>query len=249
MGTKEFELYDFYEKTHWWFKGRRKILSQFLGLIPEKEKKSVLEIGCGTGGNLNYLFNNFDSRTGFEFDSAAIEYGQAKCPEKTQIFQGDANQLALNKKFDCIALLDVLYHKNIKSVDDVLSRVNQHLDSKGYILIADGAFDFLAGSHNETVGHARRFTLPQMENHLEKAGFEIVKSSYWGLSLFFLLFLKRCIVEKILPPAPPEDESLDILSVPVLDQFLYLSLIWEPLFLKFASLPLGASIAILAQKK
>ena len=75
---KEFELYNILEKDHWWFKARRNILSVFLGLIENKEDKTILEVGCGTGGNLQYLFGEFGFRIGLENNNDAIYYAKKK---------------------------------------------------------------------------------------------------------------------------------------------------------------------------
>jgi len=40
------------EDTHWWFLARRQILSAVLeACVPPGEGKSLIDIGCGTGGN------------------------------------------------------------------------------------------------------------------------------------------------------------------------------------------------------
>ena len=44
-----------FEKNHWWFCGRRKIIDLFLKKIKLKKNAEILEIGCGTGSNLNML--------------------------------------------------------------------------------------------------------------------------------------------------------------------------------------------------
>lgn len=126
MIENEFELYDKLEENYWWFKARRNILSVFLDLIENKESKTILEIGCGTGGNLKYLFNKFRYRIGLEYNDEAISFAKNKLPINTEIVKGDANCLNVpEKSADCVALLDVLYHKNIKNVDNVLLQVNK----------------------------------------------------------------------------------------------------------------------------
>ena len=126
MIENEFELYDKLEENYWWFKARRNILSVFLDLIENKESKTILEIGCGTGGNLKYLFNKFRYRIGLEYNDEAISFAKNKLPINTEIVKGDANCLNVpEKSADCVALLDVLYHKNIKNVDNVSLQVNK----------------------------------------------------------------------------------------------------------------------------
>src|SRR5260370_16798597 len=46
------------EETHWWFAGRRRIISGFVEHICsslEKQPPHILDLGCGTGANLELL--------------------------------------------------------------------------------------------------------------------------------------------------------------------------------------------------
>ena len=43
------------EKEHWWFKARREILGAYLDNLKLRENINILEIGCGTGGNIKML--------------------------------------------------------------------------------------------------------------------------------------------------------------------------------------------------
>ena len=87
MSENEFTLYDRLEKDYWWFKARRNILSVFLNHIKKREEKTILEIGCGTGGNLKYLFQNFKKRVGLEINEVAIKYARRKRINNTNIIK------------------------------------------------------------------------------------------------------------------------------------------------------------------
>lgn len=248
MSQQEFELYDRTEETHWWFKGRRSILRTVLNIIPSVSEKHLLEVGCGSGGNLKFLFTNFKSTSGLEIDQNALRIAKKKLPT-TQVIAGDANTLnAVGRKFDCIAFCDILYHEKILSVESVLNQANQILEEDGYLLITDGAFNFLEGAHTKNVGSARRFTKTQMIKLVSDAGFEVKKCSYWGVAIFFILFLKRRVLEKFSNPEANAD-SHDVVSIPLFDQFMYFILKIESVFISFVNLPIGASIVVLAKKQ
>ena len=248
MSDREFELYDRLEESYWWFKARRKMLSVFLALIDEPEKKRLLEIGCGTGGNLQHLFSRFQEIIGLDYDAGALKYAGQKLANHAQLIRGDANHLCLRAgSVDCIALFDVLYHQHISDIQNVLQQIHTALTSEGYVLITDGAFTFLQGRHNTAVNAARRFTRQGLVHVLQQANYRVIKASYWGVSLFFLLLLKRRILEKCVP-ASGKSSEYDLVEIPVIDPLLYWSVRSEQYMLKKWSLPFGASVAILAQK-
>ena len=206
-----------------------------------------MEIGCGTGGNLIYLFQNFKKRIGLEINETAIKYARRKAIENTKIIKGNANNLDIKlKPVDCVALLDVLYHENIESVDSSLIQVNKLLKKDGYLLISDGAFEMLQGSHSDLLILLRDSQKKLIEK-LSNANFKIVRASYWGFSLFFLLFFKRFIIEGLFNINSSKG-STDLVSIPIIDDLLYLSLELEKIVLKSFNLPIGASVFVLAQK-
>jgi SAM-dependent methyltransferase len=246
----EFKLYDILEEDHWWFMARRNILSILLDVIENKKDKTILEIGCGTGGNLKYLFNDFGFRIGLEYNDDAVQFAQNKLILNTDIIKGDANNMNLADEYvDCIALLDVLYHKNIINVNNVLFQAQNILKKDGYLLISDGAFNFLSGKHSQSVDSQRRFTKKELIVKLEKANFQIVRASYWGLSLFFALFLKRVVVEKLFAIVNSNIKlSKYDLKKTNFDNINNYILNIEKHIFKMINFPIGASIAIIAKK-
>ena len=96
-------------------------------------------------------------------DPIALDYAKVDF-SSDGLFQGDANSLNnLKSSYDLIAFLDVLYHENINSVEDVIKQANDHLNNDGYFLLSEPAFNFLKGKHSETVQTKRRFTRRKLE--------------------------------------------------------------------------------------
>ncbi len=248
MSENEFKLYDQLEKDYWWYKARRDILSEFLSHIENRGEKTILEIGCGTGGNLKYLFSDFKKRLGLEINETAIMYAKLKLMDRTRIIKGDANELDMEfESINCVALLDVLYHKNINSVDLILLKINKLLKKDGYLLISDGAFNFLHGTHSETVDSARRFTIKLLTKKLKNSKYRIVKASYWGVLIFFILLIKRVVIEKFFKDKF-FNKSTDFTSISIINNLLYLCVSMEKYILRNGKIPVGSSVVILAQK-
>ena len=71
MDRAVFERIDVLEDHHWWSTGRRAIFATLIEpLLMGKEDPSILEAGCGSGGNLRMLWA-FGNVEAFEFDEVA----------------------------------------------------------------------------------------------------------------------------------------------------------------------------------
>jgi SAM-dependent methyltransferase len=243
--------YDRSEASHWWFRARRAVLSTFLAIIPRRDEKIVLEIGCGSGGNLQLLFRDFRQRVGLDRSAHAIAYARRKAHPGDWIVCGDANRLAFPPAaFDCVALLDVLCHRAIRDPHDLLLQVREVLKPGGYVLVTDAAYAFLRGAHSCNVEATRRFTRQQLIALLHAAGFRVVRASYWGMVVFALLVLKRMVLERISSALGrrPGPQTFDVVEVPVVDSVLYAAVGVEALLLRYVSLPFGASVCVLGRK-
>ena len=236
------------EENHWWYKSRRLILKCILEQIHHPNKKTVLEVGCGTGGNLRYLFNNFKKVNGMDNDSNALDYAKMNY-RAGGLFQGDANSLNnLKSHYDLIAFLDVLYHENIESVEDVIKQANNRLNDNGYLLLSEPAFNFLKGKHSETVKTKRRFKKHELEKIIYRSGFKkIIISTYWGYTIFLLLLIKRRVLEPMFG-TNINSEGTDFFTIPIVDDILFWLTKFESKLIKEMDIPFGSSVVILAKK-
>ena len=235
-----------YETNYWWFRSRRNVLKIFLDKIDTEEKESVLEIGCGTGGNLKYLFNDYNEIFGLDFDKPSLEIAKKNSPDSI-LFNIDANDLSsIDHKFDLIAILDVLYNKNIKNPKIVLEQTHKMLKKNGYILISEPAFNILSGNHSNTVDEKRRFYKKELEKIIETSNYDIMFSNYWGVTIFFILYIKRRILDRFfIKKASPKT---DLISIPIIDKIFYFIMIFENSLIKHIKNPFGSSIIVLAKK-
>jgi len=65
------------EDRHWWFQGRRRIVSAMLQRLDLPQPARLLDLGCGTGGNLAML-SGFGEVTGVELDEHAASLAAAR---------------------------------------------------------------------------------------------------------------------------------------------------------------------------
>src|ERR1051326_2144960 len=112
-----FELQASLEESHWWFLGRRSILHSLLAaILPPHSGGTVIDIGCGTGGNIASLAEGYRC-VGLEPAPAALALARRRYPSVQFVAGGDP---ALVAEFvtpgTVILLTDVLEHV----VDDFL---------------------------------------------------------------------------------------------------------------------------------
>ena len=102
------------EGAHWWFAGRRRILESFLArIVPtlpvvKGERPRILDVGCGTGANLEMLAR-FGEAEGVDVSEEALAFCRAR--GLTQVRLGAAEALPYeDATFDLVTALDVVEH-------------------------------------------------------------------------------------------------------------------------------------------
>ena len=157
METELFDLHADIETTHWWFVGRRRIVNCLLSAaIPQQARQTVVDIGCGTGGNVAAL-DGWKHRVGVDVSSSAIAAAQSNYPEIT-FKQGEAPRDLSETELDAdlFALMDVLEH--VEDDESLLSEVVLQAKSGAHLLITVPANPALWSQHDVSFGHFRRYT-------------------------------------------------------------------------------------------
>ncbi len=197
-----------HDSTHWWYRARRDILSDYLdryGALPEDAR--ILEIGCGTGHNLPMLAK-FGSVEAIEIDPAARgiaserlgrPVGDAPLPELPGVERG---------AYDLVAVLDVVEHIE----DDVaaLAAMKSLLKPGGKILIAVPAHQWMWSAHDVVNHHHRRYSKTTLAAAIARAGLT-PKKLRWFNSLLFPAAVAARVAGKLTgrddsddsPPAKP----------------------------------------------
>lgn len=227
------------ETSHWWFASKRKFIKT---IIKGKKFPKILDIGCGTGENMEML-SAYGQVWGLDISMIALEFCRQRGLKKIQL--GSANKLPFKSaSFDLITLFDVLYHQGIKSDLQVLQEAHKILKTGGYILITDCAYQWLYGSHDIAMNARQRYTKQELVNKLKQAGFSIKKASY-----IFMLTFPLFLIIRLLKKYFSVGKQSDVKSLPLsLNQALIILNYLEAVLLQLINLPFGSSIIILAQK-
>lgn len=230
------------EDRHWWFRGRRAIVAAQLEASALTKSAKILDLGCGTGGNLAML-SQYGEVLGLELDEQAAQMARER--GIAPVIRGklpDALPLT-EASFDCVTLLDVLEH--IADDRTTLATVSKLLAVDGQLLITVPAFSFLWGPHDEAHHHQRRYCARQLRGLLREAGFEITTLSYCNSWLFPPAALIR-LVRRYLPRS---SAGADLALPPVpLNALLAILFASERHLLRHMTLPFGVSLLAVAKK-
>lgn len=184
------------QETHWWFVARREILEALIRKFsPTKTQKNILEIGAGTGANLEML-STLGKVTAVEPNEVARKNISEKFSEKITLINGKIpGELNLqNQKFDVICLFDVLEH--IEDDKAALREIKKILERDGRIILTVPAFQFMWSNHDKNLHHFRRYSKKDLCNLIKSCGLEVVEISYFNFFLFPIAFLARILTKK-----------------------------------------------------
>jgi SAM-dependent methyltransferase len=171
------------ESHHWWFAGRRDIVANEIRRLDLPPGARILEVGCGTGGNLDML-SRFGSVSALEMNEMACEIARSRWGNRFDIRAGSCpdRMPAYEHKFDLICLLDVLEH--IEDDIGTLDALKGLLNEGGHVLVTVPAYRWLWSPHDEFLHHKRRYTIHELKRKSAVAGLVVQRSSYFNTLLF-----------------------------------------------------------------
>lgn len=184
MKAQEVESLRAVEDTHFWFRARRRALTPWWRAAnAEAPEGPWLELGVGTGGNLESIRTHSGTRTLLALDTEQQALAHVRRRDRhAPGLRADAAHLPFrNASLSIVTLLDVLEHAQDDS--RVLSELSRCLQPGGQVLLTVPAWPGLFGDHDRALGHHRRYRPRELEQRLEAAGFEILESRGFNLLL------------------------------------------------------------------
>jgi SAM-dependent methyltransferase len=232
------------EDTHWWYAGRRRIISSFLARVCQnfQTRPRILDVGCGTGANLEVL-EEFGETEGVDISHEALAF----CRERgfDNVRHGAAEQLPHDDNtFDVVTALDVIEHLD----DDLASlrEMRRVLRPGGRVLLFVPAFMFLWGVQDDVSNHRRRYKLNELERVVEAAGFEVERATYANITFFAPILLVRAFMR--LARIRPASGDFKI-NVPAFNGVLGRVFGAERFWLSRMNFPFGVSALCVARRK
>jgi len=231
------------EQSHWWHIGRRRIIASFVEDICRRvndRRPRILDVGCGTGANL-LLLSKYGDAEGVDISEDALAFCRERGLDKVRL--GAAETLPYEDgTFDLVTALDVVEHLD----DDLagLTELWRVLRPGGRVLLFVPAFMFLWGLQDDVSHHRRRYRLPELRRVLERAGFEIERTTYANITFFLPILVGR----QLMRLTGIKAESENNINVPALNGVFGRLLGAESWILRYMNLPFGVSGLCVAKK-
>jgi SAM-dependent methyltransferase len=231
------------EQSHWWYTGRRRILTRFVEDICRRvtdRRPRILDVGCGTGANL-LMLSQFGDAEGVDLSEDALAFCRERGLKNVKL--GAAEKLPYDDgTFDLVTGLDVVEHLD----DDLagLREMRRVLRPGGRVLLFVPTFMFLWGLQDDVSNHRRRYRMPELRRVLEQAGFEIERTTYANITFFLPILLAR----KFMRATGIKAESENNINVPALNGLLGGLLGAESVVLRYMNIPFGVSGLCVARK-
>lgn len=228
------------EDKHWWHTAKRKLVSHFLRTFLFNSNGKILDVGCGTGKNLE-TFSKFGTTWGIDTSREAISF----CKKRglKNVLMGNIEKIPFqNELFDAVTALDVLEH-----VDDskALIEINRVLKKGGILIATVPAFNWLWSRWDEVLHHKRRYSGDILENILKKNKFSVVKISYMYSFLLLPVLIMRMVKNIVYKDYYPSDFKL---SNEFINNLVGSITDIEKIFIINAKIPFGTSLILIAQK-
>jgi len=190
MHSEQFQLHAEIEQRHWWFVARRQILCRLAAeVLPPSPETTVVDIGCGTGGNVAALAKHYRC-VGIDTSVEGIELAHQRFPHvQFLVGQAPADLGELVARARLFLLTDVLEH-----VQDDYAMFSSLLAASSpgtYFLVSVPADESLWSEHDESFGHYRRYDQARLEGVWAGLPVTTLLVSYFNARLLPIIKLIR----------------------------------------------------------
>ncbi|GFP21109.1 hypothetical protein HKBW3S06_00335 [Candidatus Hakubella thermalkaliphila] len=232
------------EETLWWYRGLRRIVFLFLRpYLRSGQKLRILDAGCGTGILLTHL-SSLGQTWGFDYAEEALSFCRQRGLKNIRQASITAIPFAA-ESFDLVTCLDVLSCQAVEDDELALREIYRVLRRGGLAIINLAAHRFLYSSHDRATRTARRYSRREVQQKAKRAGFSVLRLSYWNFFPF-----PAVAVTRLLRKGATERTTSDLrLPHPLLNSFLDRIVALEALLLRYIDLPLGSSIIGVLRKE
>ena len=179
------------DERHWWYRARRRIIADLIrreGRLPENAR--ILEIGCGTGHNLQML-SGFGHVEGLELDDEARALSEKRLGRK--IMSSPLPELGEvpDRHYDVIGAFDVIEH--IEDDRAALASIATKLKRGGKFIVTVPAHQWMWSAHDVVNHHKRRYSKWALQVLIETSPLKLERIGYFNSLLFPLAVAERAV--------------------------------------------------------
>lgn len=193
--------------SHWWYRGRRRIVASELDRLSLPPGAAVLDAGCGAGQTLDDLaqLGTVHGVHGVDMKREAVEAARARGHINVQV-SGIEELPYEDAAFDLVTCLDVVEH----TPDDVATFAELFRVTRpgGRLVATVPAYQLLWSSHDVANQHYRRYRLATLAGAAEQAGWRLERRTYFNSLLLLPAAFVRLIRRSRTHAAERSDLSL-----------------------------------------
>ncbi|CDM64850.1 class I SAM-dependent methyltransferase [Pyrinomonas methylaliphatogenes] len=197
MNSEDYKLLHDLENDFWWFVGMRAITASLLDQIfSPRHNGLILDAGCGTGGNLQWLARYRSSVVGLDLSDDALRF----CREsnRNDLIQASVADLPFaDETFDLVTSFDVLVQLKEDDAEKAVREMHRVLRGGGVAFVRVAAFEWMRSGHDVALGTQKRYRLDELTRLMERAGFEIARATYANALLLPVAAVRRLILKRI----------------------------------------------------
>jgi ubiquinone/menaquinone biosynthesis C-methylase UbiE len=251
MQTEDYQyLYDLEAKL-WWFAGMREITGTLLApFLEERRHRRILDAGCGTGGNLEWLrpFSGSHAVIGLDYVETALRF--CRVAGHQLLVQASATDLPFAaESLDVVTSFDVIVQITGAGADEqAMKEMYRVLKPGGLAFVRCAAYEWMKSGHDAALATQRRYTLPELRGKLEATGFTTLRATYAMTFLFPVAVARRLVIKKLGLADSGSDVKPFSPSLAWLNRGLQHVLELEASVLEFVNLPFGLSAICIVRK-
>ena len=229
------------DSGHWWFAARRDILQSLIQrLVRPPEAARILEIGCGTGHNLEML-SRFGAVEATELNENARSLASKRLGRTVHAAALPDLSMVADAQFDLVALLDVLEH--ISDDRAALEAVLPVLTPGGKVLVTVPGNPWMWSAHDVAHHHHRRYRKRQLKRVAEESGYAVE-----FLSPFNTLLFPAVAAARLVGKVTRREAADDSMPARPLNEFLRRVFSLERAIIGRVPVPFGVSLVAVLRR-
>lgn len=177
------------DQLHWWYRARREVLAALIrrAATPPPGAR-ILEIGCGTGHNLQML-GRFGDVDALEVDETAR--GMAEERLGRAVLSAPLPELSgvPERSYDLIGAFDVIEH--IAADAAAVAAIAGRLKPGGKLVVSVPAHQWMWSAHDVVNHHVRRYSRKQLKRLIEGSPLKLEAIGYFNSLLFPVAVAER----------------------------------------------------------